>query len=227
MSDIEINYKDTDNQERFSFTMKNNRKGISFLEIMFATIILSVALLPIIQSSSQNIKKTGFNIHRSMATMLISQLMERHKAMPYEWLTKQFEGDAVDMGSLLENDPVLASPFIPPDYKKQIRDRYEVTGSFKDLYDNDSMGLLSFKVKWKSNSRAKARSISLAKTVINYAKFGVQTSGTQGSFLQTGGGAPSELNSSEGTDYMATSGGSDITLTDPFQAIQSYGSSGC
>lgn len=206
---------------------RNKRKGITFLEIMFASIILAVALLPIIQSSSQNIKKTGYNIHRSTATMLINQLMERYKSMPFSWLTEQFEAGSVDMADLLQNDPVLASPFVPESYKKRVGDIYEVTGSFEDIHGNESIGLLSFKVKWKPNPRIKATSISLAKTVINYAKFGVQTSGTQGAFLQEGGSAPSQLNSGTGTDYLSTSGGDSISITDPFQAIMSYGSSGC
>jgi hypothetical protein len=207
--------------------LNSNRRGITFLEIMFASIILAVALLPIIQSSSQNIRRTGFNIHRSMATSLISQLMERYKSMPYSWLTKQFEAGTIDMSDLLQNDPVLASPFVPASYKERIADVYEVTGSFEDIQGNEAIGLLSFKVKWKSNAKVKATSISLAKTVINYAKFGVQTSGTQGAFLQEGGSAPSKLNSGSGTDYLSSSGGDSINLTDPFQAIQSYGSPGC
>jgi len=209
--------------------IKKNRKGITFLEIMFASMILAVALLPIIQSSSQNVKRAGFNIYRTTATMLANQLMERYKSMPYSWLTEQFGAES-NINELIQKDPVMSSPFVPEAYKKQIADRYEVTGSFKDIKGDETIGLLCFNIKWKRSARAVTSSISLAKTVINYEKFGIQTSGSQGSFLQDGSLAPSSLNSSPGSsDYSGTDGttAASPTISSPLDAIDVYGSSGC
>ena len=219
---------------------RNCRKGVTFLEIVFAVAILACAMIPIITMSQQSIKRSGFNIHRVTATMLSNQLMERYRTMPFAWLEKQFGEGNVDLSGNLNSDPILASPALPKSYKKLLK-KYEVTGSFEDVSSDESLGLLSFTVQWKASRKAKKSKLSLGKAVINYEKFGIKTVNTQGGFLQTGGATISSLN----TDWNApppanptsTNPSTPIVPTDtntyaspttnippnPFGAINNYG----
>ncbi len=174
------------------------KRGVTFLEIVFAVAILAVAMLPIIQMSRQGIKRTGFNIHRITATMLSNQLMERYRTMPFAWLDDKFGTGDVDLTSTLSSDPILASPALPKSYKKLL-EKYTVTGSFQDVSGDESLGLLSFTVKWQADRKAAKSKLSLGKAVINYEKFGIRTVNTQGGFLQTGGASISSMN----TDWNA------------------------
>ena len=178
---------------------KNNRRGVTFLEIVFAVAILACAMIPIITMSQQSIKRAGFNIHRVTATMLSNQLMERYRTMPFTWLEKQFGDGNVDLTGNLSSDPILASPALPKSYKELLK-KYTVTGSFEDVSGDQTLGLLSFTVQWMADRKTKRKSkLSLGKAVINYEKFGIKTVNTQGGFLQTGGATISSLN----TDWNA------------------------
>jgi len=161
------------------------RRGFSFLEIVFAIALLATAMIPIMQTSQMGIRRTGFNIHRITGTMLSNQLMERYRNMPFTWLEDSFGAGEVDMKEALEKDPVLGSPFLPDAYKSLLK-KYEATASFEDVSGDSTMGLLSFDVKWKASAKAAESHLALGKVVINYREFGICTIGPQGSFLQQG-----------------------------------------
>ena len=219
--------------------MKNRRRGVTFLEILFSVALLAVAMLPIIQTSQSSIRRTGFNIHRVTATMLSNQLMERYRSMPFDWLEENFGAGEIDMKEIMKKDSLLASPALPKSYM-DILEKYEVSAKFEDVSGDESLGLLSFKVKWRASRNAPKTELSLGKAVINYEKFGIKTVNTQGGFLQSGDNSISRLNTDWDSDAPSTASDSGVFTPsnsssspgfsfpeDPFTTINTLGSPGC
>jgi hypothetical protein len=77
--------------------------------VLLATCVLVLALLPIVNLTVQNTRKTRFNRERSLAHLLATQVLERYRGESFQAL-KGGMGDAAAGAAKIEADELLTPP---------------------------------------------------------------------------------------------------------------------
>lgn len=85
------------------------RRGLALLEVLLATCVLVLALLPLVNLSVENTRKTRFNRERSLAFLLATQVLERYRGEPFAALVAGLPNAAAGAAKI-EADALLTPP---------------------------------------------------------------------------------------------------------------------
>lgn len=138
--------------------MIKSRSGFSFVEIMMVAFMLCVCILPLMGYIQSNTRATAHTQDRSLGMTLVSQTMERYRALGYDELLALCGSGGIGDAEMV-NDPMLKLDNFPPDLKKRLEtDKYKRQVTFKDIPDprvtgpaaaTAKVGLLTVKVDWQ------------------------------------------------------------------------------
>lgn len=140
--------------------------GFSLLEVLLATCVLVLALLPIINLTVENTRKTRFNRERSIAFLLASQVLERFRGEPFVALKANL-ADAAAGASKIEADPLLtpAASDAQPGYLALVAP-FDRSVVFEPEGSDPRRGKLRALVKWQRD-QAEPGSVELSTVVVD------------------------------------------------------------
>jgi type II secretory pathway pseudopilin PulG len=140
--------------------------GFSLLEVLLATCVLVLALLPIVNLTIENTRKTRFNRERSLAFLLATQVLERYRGEPFAAL-KGGLADASAGASKIEADALLTPPAsdAPPGYLALVAP-FDRSVVFEPEPSEPRKGRLRAVVKWQRD-QAEPGSVELSTVVVD------------------------------------------------------------
>ena len=158
--------------------------GFSLIEIVIAVGILSFAMIPIINSSQQSVRMTGYNIYRVTGSNLCMSIIDRYKNSSYEDLIKMFgQGDDYAQ-TIISNDPALNSTGLPADHAAFIK-KFQRSAIIEEIVDEPNLAKFTAVVRWKSHPRRPPTVFKLTRIIVNYDRIGIKPISASGNYSFT------------------------------------------
>ncbi len=155
---------------------KNDRNGMTLIELLIAMVILSFALIPVADLLMKNSRQTRFSTDRLIAATRVRMVLDRFRSHSADQLAQMFP---IDGTGAVDADPLLALPgdevsgfvdFLTPledsdrDQVENLRDRFSVQVRFIAEPDGRS-GQLIAKVNWSAVTGSSDRSHSASEWI--------------------------------------------------------------